>query len=72
VKLKSYINLIRTQQREEGGAHRSGGRARRRGARFDSGEGRECAKPPGQGHEAINSLVGPVEGPPGSETPTSR
>jgi hypothetical protein len=40
VNLKSYINLIRTQQREEGGAHRSGGRVRRRGARFGSGEGR--------------------------------
>jgi hypothetical protein len=29
-----------------------------------------CANPSGQGHVAINSLVGPVEGPPGSETPT--
>jgi hypothetical protein len=31
VKHKSYINLIRTQKREEGGAHQSRGRARRRG-----------------------------------------
>jgi hypothetical protein len=29
-----------------------------------------CANPSGQGHAAINSLVGPVECPPGSETPT--
>jgi hypothetical protein len=29
-----------------------------------------CANPSGQGHAAINSLVGSVEGPPGSETPT--
>jgi hypothetical protein len=39
VKLKSYINLIKTQQREESGAHRSEGRARRRGARFGPVEG---------------------------------
>jgi hypothetical protein len=30
VKLKSYNNWKRTQQRGEGGTHRSGGRARRR------------------------------------------
>jgi hypothetical protein len=29
-----------------------------------------CANPSGQGHAAINSLVGSIEGPPGSETPT--
>jgi hypothetical protein len=29
-----------------------------------------CANPSGQGHTALNSLVGLVEGPPGSETPT--
>jgi hypothetical protein len=29
-----------------------------------------CANPSGQGHAAINSLVGSVEGPPGSETLT--
>jgi hypothetical protein len=29
-----------------------------------------CANPSGQGHAAINSLVGSVEGPPGSETST--
>jgi hypothetical protein len=29
-----------------------------------------CANPSGQGHATINSLVGSVEGPPGSETPT--
>jgi hypothetical protein len=29
-----------------------------------------CANPSGQGHTAINSLVGSVEGPPGSKTPT--
>jgi hypothetical protein len=39
-KLKSYINWTRTSQREEGRTHQSGGRARWRGARFGSKEGR--------------------------------
>jgi hypothetical protein len=30
-----------------------------------------CANPSGQGHATINSLVGSVEGPPGSKTPTT-
>jgi hypothetical protein len=45
VKLKSYINLIRTQQRGKSGAHWSGGRARRRGSIELGGGEREWPRP---------------------------
>jgi hypothetical protein len=44
VKLKSYNNWTRTQQRGEGGTHRSGGRARRRWLDRAQGRGEGVAE----------------------------